>query len=86
MQSWPAGHTVPHAPQLEGSFCVSRHDPVQLVRSAGHESWQRPSEHTLPAGHATPHAPQLRLSLRTSTQRSVQYVCPAEHSTAQRPV
>ena len=32
----PEAHTVPHAPQLLGSRCVSMHDAPQRVRPTSH--------------------------------------------------
>ena len=61
LQTCPAAHALPHAPQLATSTLVSLHVPLQLVRPP-HENSQLPPLQTWPPVHEVPHVPQLSLS------------------------
>jgi hypothetical protein len=63
----PAGHALPHAPQLYWSLARSRHVPSHGVMSPGHESVQTPPSHVWPAGQRMPQPPQSALLERMST-------------------
>jgi hypothetical protein len=57
-------HTVPHAPQFDGSDCVSEQKtmPVRLwhgVSVPEHVGWHTPLEHVAFAPHCTQLGPQL---------------------------
>jgi hypothetical protein len=73
-QRSPLGHTLPHAPQFEGSLCVSLHVGAHL-----------PLVHTSPLGQALPHAPQFVSLCVTSTQLPLQSVSPALHVSVHLP-
>jgi hypothetical protein len=44
--TWPAGHAVPHIPQLRLSVWMSRHAPEQSVKPVAHDTAHTPPEHT----------------------------------------
>ncbi len=60
-QSRPDGHTVPHAPQLEGSFEVTTQVVPQRVCPGGHGAPHRPRAQTSLAEQVVPQRPQLAL-------------------------
>jgi hypothetical protein len=68
MQSWPAGHALPHLPQLFGSLRNAEHPPEQ----------QRS-----PAAQTFPHVPQLWVSDCGSVQPSGHEVSPSQQPFAQ---
>jgi hypothetical protein len=70
----PAGHAVPHAPQLLGSRCKLTHARLQSVRPLAHIIWQVLVEQTSPFGHGLPHAAQFFGSDVVSTQVPPQLV------------
>ena len=78
MHEAPAGHTVPHPPQLFGSVPVSVHVPEQLVCPAVGQV-HTPAAQMSPAGHAFPHAPQLFRSVLGSTHVPPQSIVPGAH-------
>jgi hypothetical protein len=65
-------HTVPHPPQLCGSFAVSMQPPLQLVVLAGQVAAHAPFAHTRLAPHGLPHCPQFCGSAVVSTQPPLQ--------------
>lgn len=65
-QDAPAGHALPHAPQLSGLELTSTHDAPHFV-SAPHETAHLPALQTAPAPHVIPHPPQFIGSDPTST-------------------
>ncbi len=71
--------TVPQAPQLDVSVCVSTQEPLQSVVGAEQLVVHAPAAHTWFAPHAAPQAPQLFLSVCVSTHAPLQYVYPALH-------
>src|SRR4051812_12096563 len=72
LQAWPAGHTVPQAPQLIESVCRLRQlitPPItQRVSVAAQASPHTPAAHAWVAGQTVPQAPQLLLSVCVLTQ------------------
>jgi hypothetical protein len=66
----PGWQTVPQAPQLVLSACVSVQKEPHSTSGGGHglAGTQAPAVHVRPAGQASPHAPQLVGSLCVSTQ------------------
>ncbi len=66
----PDGHTVPQAPQWDGSFRRSTHTPPQLVNPVAQVSWHWPDTHSWPAGQACPQVPQFRSSVERSVHTS----------------
>jgi hypothetical protein len=69
-QTCPPGtsHSMPQAPQLNGSLCTSTQELLQAIRPALHDASHWPMLHNEPAGHTTPQRPQLYASPCTSTQ------------------
>jgi hypothetical protein len=59
----PAGHWVPHVPQLARSVWVFTQLPLQLLCPVWHCTVQTPAEQTSPDAHCRPQAPQLLRSL-----------------------
>jgi hypothetical protein len=67
----PDAQTIPHPPQLSGSFAAFTHaPPPQLMSGAAHEHF--PLTQVVPPVHVIPQPPQLLLSRRTSTQDPAQ--------------
>jgi len=66
LQTSPAEHEVPHAPQLPLSVTRSRHDPEQSVSPVPHDVAHALELQTSPAAHEVPHAPQFALSVTKS--------------------
>ena len=64
--TWPAGHAVPHAPQLALSVWRFVHTPEQTVRPALHDATHSPAVHALPGGHARSQRPQCASSVSRS--------------------
>jgi hypothetical protein len=64
LQTDPAGHAVPHAPQLSALFIVSTHAPAEHSVSPTSQPplWHMLSLHTCPAAHFVPQPPQLLAS------------------------
>jgi hypothetical protein len=75
-QSSKGPHTVPHMPQLRGSFCVSTQLAPHCCRFAPQVTSQLPVEHTVPATQAMPQSPQLSPSTFSSTHTSAQLESP----------
>jgi hypothetical protein len=79
-QPWPAGHALPHEPQLALSVCVSTQvcaAPMpQIVRGAVQSTRHAPAMQLCPIGQALPQAPQLALSVCVFTQAPPQVICP----------
>jgi hypothetical protein len=80
LQTSPAPHFVPQAPQFCGSSFVSAQiepqsfvPPPQLVPHL-------PCEQSSPLGHAVPHAPQFALSFCVLTQLPLQRVPALPHA------
>ncbi len=71
-------HTIPHAPQFEGSLVASTQSPPHRRVPAGHA--HTPPLHTSLALHAAPQAPQSSRLLERSTQD-----CPHAASCAAHP-
>ncbi len=67
-QAAPVGQTVPHPPQLFGSFAVSTHKLPHNTEPPRHSTPHWPIEQTWPAGQAWPHPPQLFGSFFSSAQ------------------
>lgn len=79
-------HTVPHAPQFNGSLAVSRHDPEHTVCPVAHAVVHVLLTHTRPAPHALPHVPQFALSLAVSRHTPEHTICPVGHDSTHIPV
>jgi hypothetical protein len=77
LQTSPAPHVFPHAPQFAGLFVmfVQTGGMPQRVVFIGHE--QTPALHTVPPVQAIPQPPQLFGSVFVSTQAPVQSVVAA---------
>ncbi len=75
MHTRPAGHTVPHEPQLASSVCSARHVPEHRLWPVGHT--HAPPVHTRPAGHTVPHEPQFDVSVCRLRHVPEHCVCPA---------
>jgi hypothetical protein len=67
LQTSPAAHFVPHAPQLSRSVSSVAQTPAHSACVAGHDTEHLPATQTNPAPHALPHAPQLLRSSAVST-------------------
>jgi hypothetical protein len=81
--------TLPHAPQLLVSVCVSMHAPPQQLEPEGHAAPVLPQEHTPETqisspGQTLPTVPQLLRSVCVLTQRklpaSLTHVSPTMHA------
>src|SRR5580692_7138374 len=59
----PVAHTLPQAPQLFGSLCVSAQEVPHNVVPPPHDVAHVPCEQTVPLPQTFPHAPQLLLSV-----------------------
>jgi hypothetical protein len=77
LQTRPGGHTVPQAPQFEGSVSVSTQVPAQAMAFEGQV--HAPLTHWKPAAQRRPHPPQFRGSVEVSTQPPPQGVSPDAH-------
>ena len=75
VQTWPAAHARPQAPQLAPSLLTSTHLPAHAMVGARHT--QTPSAHAEPVPQTTPHAPQFDVSLSTETHAPPQSTKPA---------
>jgi hypothetical protein len=75
----PAGQTVPHAPQFDGSSFVFTHARLHSTRPLAQVTAHWPSEQTSPMAHAVPQVPQLAGSLETSTHALPHWVAPVRH-------
>lgn len=81
----PAGHTVPHAPQLALLERRSTQMPPHATCPVGHgqvpplTAMQTPCTHALPAGHTCPQAPQFAESMLVYVQMPLQFVVPLLH-------
>ena len=76
LQTSPAGHVFPHAPQFDGSDVVSTQTPPHATRPDGHA--QVPFAHRNPGPQLRPHPPQLRASVASTTHPPPHAVVPAE--------
>lgn len=76
---------MPHAPQFEGSICVSTHFPPQFTVPPRHCEAHVPLEQTSPLAHAFAHAPQFAGSICVSTHFPPQSVVPPAQLEAQVP-
>jgi hypothetical protein len=84
LQTSPAPHWTPHAPQFLSSLLVSTHAPPQAIFPMGHV--QRPPTQVVPFPHVVPHAPQwFALDVR-STHAPPHALRPAPHVAAQAPL
>ena len=68
LQTWPLGHTLPHAPQFVlSTFRLAQYSapppPGSQVVSVPQVRLHLPALHTWPLGHVVPHVPQLALSV-----------------------
>ena len=75
VQTWPAAHALPQAPQFAPSWLTSTHLPAQDVVGVRHV--QTPSAHAAPGPQTTPHAPQFDVSLSMETHAPPQSAKPA---------
>jgi hypothetical protein len=81
----PAPQTVPHAPQLALSLCVSMHDFPHSVVPVAQLVEHAPFEHTCPPVQAVPHAPQFDGSYCVLVQLPEHCVCEPGHWLASEP-
>jgi len=81
LQTSPAAHFVPQAPQLSRSVSSVAHVPLQSFCVAGHDTEHLPATHSRPAPHALPHAPQLLRSSDVSTHVLPHIDLPVSHET-----
>lgn len=81
VQVCPAGHALPHVPQLLVLVEVSTHVPPQSIWPAGHITAMRhaPIAHAWPIGQVVPHAPQFAGSVWVLTHVPLQLVWPDGH-------
>jgi hypothetical protein len=87
----PAGHTAPHAPQLEFSMRVFTSQPLAgFMSQSAKPAAQVVTAHApatqvevaLPSAHTRPQAPQFDALVPVSTHAPPQSVCPAGHTHA----
>ena len=62
-QRLPAGHALPHIPQLAASVASDTQRPAHTVCPTGHERVHAPAAQTCPGPQTVPQAPQLLVSL-----------------------
>ena len=85
LQNLPAAHTIPHDPQLLGSFLVSAHVAPHCVVPFGHADEHVPPEHTVFFWQTRPHLPQLPGSFFVSTHADPHSVEPPLHPSVHDP-
>jgi hypothetical protein len=85
MQTCPAAHATPHAPQLVALVCRSTHDPAQSVSVVAHAR-HAPPTHAEPALQTVPHAPQFAASTLVFTHSAPQRVVPEGHGPVHAPL
>jgi len=84
VQVVPAGHRLPHLPQLRESLVVSAQADPHAVSPIGH--WQAPPMQDWSTLQAWPHMPQSLALVSRSTQAPLQVDWPAAQATAHTPL
>ena len=80
-------HTLPHAPQLVRSFCVSVQSPLHTLKLGGHTCMHSPPRHIrYSPSHGASQAPQCFGESSVSTQLPLHSVVPGGHSLSHTPI